>query len=268
MEQNKYRFINEGKQHLHQIFHEDQWKNLTGTSGIPNVLAKPLTWWASGLAMGVMGWIPKKKKDGTWETKSNRISKAEAKQLEIKNLTGEAYLNLLDEGYAAHSKTLDTSAKAGTDLHALAEAWIKGQIDGSNIAPDPSIMPLVNWSIVNVDKWLWSEVHCYSETHWLGGISDAGFVDKQGRIGILDIKSSKEAYISQFIQCAGYDIQLTENGGLTQEGSKVFDLQGKKIDYYAILPFGMEKPEPQIRHNTEELKGAFLACLLLYKLLN
>lgn len=265
MAENKYRFLHD--KHVHQVCKEGEWKNLIGTSGIPNVLAKPLTWWAAGLAVGELGWVSKKDGD-KFRTKAQRANMASEKLEEIKSMSPEEYVDLLDAGYAAHSRKLDSSATAGTDLHALAETWIKGQIDGSNTEPHPQIMPLVNWAKKNVDKWLWSEMHCYSETLWLGGISDAGYIDKAGRVAILDIKSSKDAYISQFIQCAGYDKQITENGGYTAEGEKVFDLEGKTIDYYTIFPFGMDKPDGQSRHNNEELKEAFDSCVMLYKLIN
>lgn len=266
MQEIKYQFLQD--KHVHQIFKDDKWLNLMGTSGIPGVLNKNgLTYWAAGLAVGKLGWVSKKDGD-KFLSKAQRIAVAQPVHEEIKNMTTESYLDLLDEGYTAHAKKLDSSATAGTDLHALAEEWIKGQIDGSNKEPHPQIMPLVNWAKQHVDKWLWSEMHCYSETLWLGGISDAGYIDKQGRIAILDIKSSKDAYISQFIQCAGYDKQITENGGYTAQGKKVFDLEGKTIDYYTIFPFGMTNPTGQSRHNNEELKEAFDACVLLYKLLN
>ena len=260
-----YRFLDD--KHVHQILIDGTWKNLIGTSSIPGVLAKPLTWWAAGLAVGVLGWTAKKDKD-KWVSTDKRVAKAQEKLDEIKTMDGKQYLALLDEGYVAHSKKLDSTAQAGTDLHALAEQWIKGQINGKPIAPHQQIMPLVNWAKENVDKWLWSEMNCYSQEEWLGGITDAGFLDKQGRVAILDIKSSKEAYISQFIQCAGYDIQISEQGGYTKDGVKVFDLGDNKISYYAILPFGMENPTVQTRHNVDDLKGAFKACLQLYKLLN
>ena len=61
METKKYRFVDTDKEHLHQIFDEslEDWQNLTGTSSVVDVLDKPLTWWASGLACAKLGWIKK-----------------------------------------------------------------------------------------------------------------------------------------------------------------------------------------------------------------
>jgi hypothetical protein len=255
-------------QHVHAMVDDDgNVRPLTGTTSVLDVLAKPLTWWASGLACQEMGWHPNKV-DGKFINKTERLAHTSKEFEKIKALTPEEYFAKLDTAYAAHNNVKNKAAVGGTSLHNKCEEWIKGQIDGTNTPPDKQILPLVKWANMNVEKFLWSEVNCFSTEHWLGGISDIGFLDKEGRVGILDIKSSKDAYASQFIQCAGYDIQISENGGYTPTGEKVFDLDGKKIDYYAILPFGMAEPEVIERHDTQQLKEAFLACLKLYRILN
>src|SRR3990167_9275112 len=108
----KYQFNNE--EHLHLL----DGKSLTGTSSIGNVLAKPLTWWASGLAVSKLGWI--KKADTRKATKEEvalnaeaRIISAETWKDKIGEMTYEEYLNILDEAYKAHSVKLKDSAKSG-----------------------------------------------------------------------------------------------------------------------------------------------------------
>lgn len=267
-----YRYTDEHGEHLHQIEKDGEWKPLTGTSSVLNVLAKPLTWWAVGLALEPLGWSKMKDKNQKWIPKEVRVPFAERTLEQIKTLDGEQWLKYLDESYYAHDKKKNSSAKGGKDLHALIEKYIKDCIENNEGKPlakgADEIDPFVQWAVVNVDKFLWSEMNCYSETHWLGGISDAGFVDKEGKTAILDIKSSKDAYVSQFIQCAGYDIQITENGGYDSKGEKVFDLMGSKIDYYVIFPFGMDKPEAKLKGNVEDLKAGFLSALQLHRLLN
>lgn len=262
----KYKFNHD--KHLHILEKDGDERPLTGTSSVTGVISKPLTWWAVGLALSPLGWTPLKDKNKRWIPKQKRVDAVKEKYKEIIQLDEEQYLKQLDTSYYAHYNHMKTSAEAGTELHQLCEDWINGEMNGKPIKPVEKIKPLVDWSNRNVDKWLWSEVHCYSEEHWLGGISDAGFLDKEGRVGIMDFKSSKEAYLSQFIQCAGYDIQISENGGFTCDGEKVFDLEGKKIEYYAVLPFGMKKPEVQTRFNVDRLKEAFLSAENLYRLLN
>jgi len=129
------------------------------------------------------------------------------------------------------------------------------------------IMPFINWTRKNVKRFLWSETHCYSKELWLGGISDCGFEDMDGKIAVLDFKSSKDVYISQFWQCIGYAIQLEENGGFDKNGKNIFVLD-KPIDYVAVLPFGMPNPEVKINYDMKGGKEAVKAMLLLYKKLN
>jgi len=260
-----YRF--EEENHVHEIKVDDEWKPLTGTSSVTDVMAKGgLIWWGVGLALEMLGYTKKKDENKKWLKKEKRLISIKKFLPKLKKMTDEEYLNLLDEAYYAHFNYKNEAAVDGTDLHEKVEEWIKGEMNGEKVTPDTLIMPLVKWAKENVDEWLWSEVHCYSEEHWLGGISDIGFRDKEGRIGILDIKSSKDAYLGHFIQCAGYDIQISENGGYTPDGEKIFDLDGKEIDYYAVLPFGMTNPEVQTRFNTDELREGFLAATTLYRL--
>lgn len=257
----RYKFDEEN--HVHLL----DGKPLIGTSGVTGVLSKPLTWWASGLACEKFGWINKGNATKGWVKKEDRLNSAWKKWEEIVKLDAEQYLSLLDEAYSAHSKKLDSTAKSGTDLHAELERYVKNKMSNRMAVYEEKIMPFILWAEENVEEFIWSEVNCFSEKLWLGGISDVGAKLKDGKTVIIDFKSSKEAYESQFIQCAGYDIQITENGGYTKDGVKVLTLKDK-IDGYIIVPFGAEKVEPVFRWNTDELKEAFEACLKLQKLLN
>lgn len=280
---NIYRFNEEigekGKaNHIHQIFSRGEWRNLHGTSSVLSVLAKPLTWWASGLAVAELGWI----KAGDWkllktpELKAEDLKRRIAHTLpifeEIKKLSVEDYIKRLDKAYKAHSVKLDSSAESGKDLHAELERFVKDQMEGNapvlwSVAAeeyDIKIAPFIQWAYENVEKFLWSELHTFSETLWLGGITDAGALLKDGSIAIIDFKSSKEAYPSQFLQIAGYDLQLAENGGLTKDGDKMFALE-KPVSQYIVVPFGAEEPNPVVVKDTETHKRIFKNVLEVYK---
>ncbi len=268
---NEYRYNSE--EHIHEILDGGVYKPLIGTSSMSSVLSKPLTWWASGLAVEKFGWINKGNKEKGWVPKEDRLNVSIEKRLEIAEYTDEEYLNLLDDAYSAHSKKLKTSAKDGTDMHSLMERYIKHCIEKYEGKPviaetdNPKLKILIDWAIQNVNKFLWSEVNCYSRKLWLGGISDCGFEDKEGKIAILDFKSSKDVYLSQFWQCIGYAIQLEENGGFTESGEKILSLD-KPIDYVAVLPFGMDIPEVKYNYDMSGGKDAVEAMVLLYKKLN
>lgn len=258
---NEYKF--DALNHIHTYLD----KPLLGTSTVVGVIAKPLTWWASGLAVAKLGWISKGNAIKGWTPKELRIATAASKLFEIQGYSAEQYLGLLDEAYAAHSKKLTSSAKEGTDLHAELERFVKNTMANRMSVYDDKIMPFISWVNENVEKFLWSEIYCYSEKLWVGGISDCGVLLKNGKQGIIDFKSSKESYVSQFIQCAGYDIEISENGGFNAEGYAMFGLE-KPLDFYAIVPFGASEFTVDIRYNVEELKKGFESAVDLYKLTN
>lgn len=265
----RYKF--DEKNHVHLL----DGKPLIGTSSASSVLAKPLTWWASGLAVEKFGWINSKKKLGGKYTTIDDKTRLEAilPHLEaIKQETPEQFLKRCDEAYKAHSTKLNESASEGTDLHAELERYVKNHMLTRGKAKDTTeydskIKPFIDWAEKEVDYFIWSEAHCYSEKLWIGGISDCGAKLKNGKTIIIDFKSSKEAYLSQFWQCVGYAIQVEENGWYDSIGNQLGKLE-TPIDYVCVVPFGADTVEPQFYYNMEEGKGAFEAEIKLYKLLN
>ena len=255
---------------------------LIGTSSMASVLAKPLTWWASGLAVAKLGWIHKGDARKGWTPKNERLAVSIPMQEKIATMPADDYLNLLDDAYKAHSVKLSDSAEEGTSMHSVMEEYVKHCLETNEGKPIPTyqspyihvsevnkkkLQILVDWSVTKVKRFIWSEVNCYSKALWLGGISDVGFEDIEGKYAILDFKSSKDVYLSQFWQCWGYAIQLEENGGFTPKGVKVLELD-KPIEYVAVLPFGMSKPEVQYNFDSEGGREAVKCMLTLYKKLN
>jgi hypothetical protein len=269
-----YRFINEKGEHLHEL----DGKPLIGTSTVVGVMAKPLTWWVADLAVKELGWVkkadPRKVTRSEVEENEKERMGAAIDQLDAyKMMFAPDYIKLLDKAYRAHADSLTKSADKGTDMHGELEAYVKVCINENSGKPFPTGTeghPAVNifavWAVENVERFIASEVHCYSERLWTGGITDCIFEDKQNRTAIMDFKSSKEAYLSQFFQIAGYDIAISENG--------IFDSDGKHmgvvepISYYAVFPFGMENPAPSFHYDTAGAKKGFEACVVLHKLVN
>lgn len=252
---------------------------LYGTTTVLSVLAKPLTWWASGLAVKELSGIDdpsvftriKNKKATQKEIEDVRatvIKWLENNELTFLNRDVSAYLAMLDKAYRAHSVRLADTAQAGIDLHFELERFVKNEMNGVKDTYDTKIAPFVTWAIENVDKFLWSEGYCYSEKHMVGGISDVGAQLKDGRIGVMDFKSSKSAYSSYFFQDAGYDICISENGILDRNGNEVWR-PTKMFDFYCVIPFGAPIVRPvfndELNATCEGCRGAFLASLILYK---
>lgn len=262
-----YKFDNE--LHAHTL----DGKPLIGTSSMASVLSKPgLTYWAAGLACEMFGWTNKGNAKTGWIPKEKRIQDSWKVRHSIEGLDDEEYLKLLDDAYSAHTRTLKKKAGEGTDMHEVMENYVKACIEKNEGKPiqgkteNPKLQFFADWALMNVKKFLWSEMHCYSRALWLGGISDCGYEDNEGKIVILDFKSSKDVYLSQFWQCIGYAIQIEENGGFTPGGDKM--LEPVKIDYVAVLPFGMEAPEVKFYHDMKGGRSAIEAMLLLHRMLS
>lgn len=267
-----YKYIDEKRKHLHTL----DGNPLIGTSSASDVLAKPLTWWASGLAVKVLG-IPDSKvitkiknRTATKEEIETCMDSCELALARIKKMNVEDYYKLLDEAYRAHATTLKEKADEGTDLHAELERFIKDEMGVENMPADryeARILPYITWSRKTVKRYLWSEAHCFSRTMWTGGISDVGAELNDGKFVVIDFKSSKEAYKSQFWQCVGYAMQIEENGWLDREGNVLGRLD-KPIDHVCVVAFGAEVVEPKFYFEMATGKEAFKAELFLYTQLN
>jgi hypothetical protein len=269
---NRYKYTDAAGEHLHTL----DGRPLIGTSRVGSVLAKPLTWWASGLAVQAFGCPdPKvltkiKKGKATRDEIAIHESAATSFLKNLQRMSVDDYLELWDAAYRAHQTSLKDKAEAGTDLHAEVERFVKDYIikeespELSGFKYETQIQPFIDWTNANVKRFLWSEGHCYSEQHWLGGISDIGYENNAGEFGIIDIKSSKEAYLSQFWQCAGYDLQISENGILDAEGNLLYTLE-KPIKHYCIFAFGATPPRPFFFENPADAQEGFLAELIIYR---
>jgi hypothetical protein len=262
-----YRFLDEKGEHVHLL----NGQPLVGTSQIGNVLAKPLAWYGSGKAVEVFGCPnPKvltkiKNKKATRQEINDHLNALEKFMEVFKTITLEEYGKLIDKAYRAHDTYKRERAVVGTDVHAECERFVKDWMRGMRETYDPQIHPFIEWADKNVMRFLWSEGHCYSKKHWLGGISDAGYESKDGKFGILDFKSTKEAYISQFWQCAGYDLQISENGVLDKDGNVILPpMASYEFNEYCIFAFGGDKPQPYFFSDPKGAQEAFLACLLIY----
>lgn len=279
---NRYRYTDATGEHLHTL----DGQPLIGTSRVGNVLAKPLTWWASGLAVQTFGCPDPKlltrirNRKATPAEIHTHMESLEMFLKHLQRMDVDDYAKLVDAAYRAHQVSLKDKASEGTDLHAEVERYVKSRM--STVAPftepfplskepaliqfSPEIQPFIDWSRANVKRFLWSEGHVYSERMWTGGISDIGYEDNDGNIGICDIKSSKEAYLSQFLQCAGYSIQALENGILDADGNVLYTLE-RPVQHYCIFAFGATPPQPYFYYDMAGAEQGFEAELLLYRML-
>lgn len=213
----KYQFNHD--QHIHTL---DE-KPLMGTTTlIKEILPPPLQWWASGKALEMLGWA-KDKSEGL-EKSAEFLNSAEPIMA-----TPESWYSFLQECYKNHSVFTKQRAVEGTDTHAEIENAIKtGTLDQT---------PLKDWA--KGKEFIHSEVHVFSEEHWLGGVVDMVYKEN-GEYFIGDLKTSKDIYPSAFIQLGLYDLQQSENGFYNANGEKVgepLDIKG----YTVILGNGKSR---------------------------
>ena len=256
----KYNFNEEA--HLHTL----DSRPLTGTSSVMDVLFKPLSWYASGKACEVMGW-----KNPKYTQKEEREKIAKEKLFEIKGLTTEEYLKLLDKAYRAHDDYKKERAQSGKDLHAELEIYVKNvmKFKFPKEPYDEKIKPFIEWSEKNVKKFIASEANCYSEKLWVGGVTDCVAEMNDGTLAVIDFKSAKEAYDSHFLQTAGYALQIEENGMWDSTGTHNKKLD-KKFQTLIVVPFGADVIEPAIKQYqlVENYKHGFEIAVELYRILN
>ncbi len=269
--ENRYRYLDESGQHLHEL----DGRPLIGTSTVCKILAKPLTWWASGCAVEVFGCPDpklltriKNKKASQEEIEKHRRA-LELALFNLKHTSVDDYCAMIDKAYRAHDTYMRSRAKEGVDLHGELERFVKDHIGfdlavfGAIPTYEPKIHPFIEWAEKNVKRFLWSEGHCYSEKHWLGGICDVGYEKKDGTFGIGDFKSAKDAYFDHFAQIGGYDIQISENDVMDRNGELLYALE-KPISEYIVVPFGAAKIEPKPYVDPAGMRETFLHMLAIY----
>lgn len=171
----------------------------------------------------------------------------------------------------AATQSRDSSAKKGTLRHGILEDYVRrciqtneGKPLESNGVLDEGIHMFIDWALKEVEKFYFTEANCYSECIWVGGICDLALLLKDGRRALCDHKSSREAYVKQFVQIATYDILLSENGALDNKGNKISDW--KSADVFIVFPFRSEPFTPEYRTDVQVLRAGAESAISLYKL--
>jgi hypothetical protein len=128
-------------------------------------------------------------------------------------------------------------------MHGALERYIRDHLAGEpstrDIYEHEAVEVFAEWAVENVATFIWAEAHCFSEETWTGGISDCGALLYGGRVSVIDFKSSREAYFSQFVQAGGYALQIEQNGLVDAQGQQIGGIgPTEKIDSLMVFPFG------------------------------
>lgn len=270
MNNGRYRF--DAKSHIHLL----DGQPLIGTSTAVQAIAKEgLTWWSAELAAV------------TCLESGEHIPTIRAEYEAICALNGKDKKNARDrlqrkypifkKARYAHKEKKESAAQPGTDMHRELELYVAFSIEANHgepmhpmelINPTPEVFRFAEWAVNNVREFIWAEAHCYSERLWTGGICDCGAILKLGNaaLGIIDFKSSREAYFAQFVQAGGYARQIRENGLFSADGSTI-NTAIRLIGASALIvfPFG-GTCEPVIKRNVLGYQAAFEAAVAIHKL--
>lgn len=219
--------------HIHYL----DGKRLIGTTTVLGVVAKPqLIPWAVGMAI---------------------------EHIKLHGIRGEKYYTVsdkvLDEAKVAHTKNKERAAEAGTDVHAQIEALVKnaiangGYLNHITVSGNKQVNNFVDWAKSKNVKFLESEKNIYSRKMWIGGICDL-VGEIQGKVYVMDIKTSKFIYDTYWWQLAAYQLCLQEMGYYPEiEGHIIIKTSDRT---------GFEVAE------NKDFKGnstAFKACLFIHK---
>lgn len=140
----------------------------------------------------------------------------------------------------SYRQSVDDAANAGTIGHFLIECHLKGnQADLSDFTPEAISKGemvfgkfLGHWDQEHLEC-VASEVQLVSEMYGYGGTLDIMARDRQGRLTLIDIKSSKGIYESMLFQLAGYEHLWCENNEEQVDRRAIFrngKLSDKKSD--------------------------------------
>lgn len=230
-----YRFIDGKGEHRHEYDGDPMY----GTTTVINEMyPPPLAWWGSGKALEALGWRNPKKT--TPDEVEKALVEGQAVIQRIAHVDMAEYKAFLDSCYRAHDREKNAKGKIGKDVHKIIETYIKECVS-AGVTLDlrvkyPEIEPFINWALKDVYGFLWSEGFCYSTRLWVGGQSDFGFIHKNGMVFVGDNKPS--IYPKNFIQTAGYGIQVKENGLFNADGSVLLPHNPhQKIDGYLIFDY-------------------------------
>jgi hypothetical protein len=161
---------------------------------------------------------------------------------------------ILEKAKGAPNRKKDTAADIGHIVHAAAENFIKGDEKAELADPQAKagFESFLKWYEENVDYALTSEGVVYSKEHKYAGTYDLSYVDKKGRRVLADIKTSSGLWPEMWLQVAGYEIALRE------EGIKPFDVH--------VLINCKKTGELEVQESTdfEENAPVFLACLAIH----
>jgi hypothetical protein len=207
-------------------------KALTGTTTVLQVIAKPaLIGWAANQAV---------------EYVISHALTSGPETIIVKRTT-------LEEAKSAHRKKKEKAGDWGTILHKHIENYCKeGTMPSLDGEMKEAFGHFREW--IKDKKILQSEIRVYSRDLWVGGTCDV-VVEIDGKVWLMDVKTSSGIYPEAFAQIASYDICLGEMGLYPE------------VEGYIILNLKKDgKMEEKRSVSNADNRKFFKAALSIYRL--
>ena len=217
-----YRFLETDGDHIHQLFRENDWKNLIGVSSVVKDITNfgIAAYYGSRRCLMGLGYDPKDAKNDPsgFKTLISDLSTKEDKDI----------VKTLYNAYTAHAKYAKSRAEKGTSSHDIVDKWIKRCIaeNNGNIIADenPVVKKFIELTGHLKPRFVASEKHGYNEELWLGGITDV-IVETVEGLEIWDNKDRPAIYDKDLLQMGGYSLlfpmKFTGVRGIPLEGKEV-----------------------------------------------
>jgi CRISPR/Cas system-associated exonuclease Cas4 (RecB family) len=217
------------------IFYDPKGESLTSVTGATGVVDK------SGALMG-------------WTAKTMGLYLLE----EAKKGNDKITEDLVNQAKKEYRRLKQEAADLGTEIHSWVSEWIKGKKPSmpENEKVVNGITAFLKFQKEHQIKWLETERIIYSKKHAYAGILDA-IGEMEGKLTLVDFKSSNAIYDEMRFQVAGYQIAYEEEMKKDIE-KRVIIRFGKEDGQFEVFDLGKDGKDKQV----------FLACLKIKKRLD
>lgn len=229
-----------------------------GTTTVLGIIAKPqLVQWAANLSAAAAFKI------GTIPGLSELLDTFEKIDYEATQVIDKLF-PMFKKARLAHREKAEKAADWGKIVHKAIQDWIasgiipqqvefgdsKYEVTADHLA---AINHFISWANNKNAKFLFSEKGIYSKEWWVGGIVDI-ICEIDGKIYVVDIKTSSDIYEENFLQTAAYAKMAVERG-LIEHVHGMIILNLKKDGTF----------KEDTRYHVDENIKCFEAALTLYK---
>lgn len=166
--------------------------------------------------------------------------------------------DLVNQAKKEYRRLKQEAADLGTEIHSWVSEWIKGKKPSmpENEKVVNGITAFLKFQKEHQIKWLETERIIYSKKHAYAGILDA-IGEMEGKLTLVDFKSSNAIYDEMRFQVAGYQIAYEEEMKKDIE-KRVIIRFGKEDGQFEVFDLGKDGKDKQV----------FLACLKIKKRLD